>query len=63
MKSLIVKIDNATLARLQRSAERDGITIDAAILDGIRAYIQGEEEAPERAPLRNVFPNPSTGLN
>jgi hypothetical protein len=47
MKSLMLKIDNATLARLQRSAERDGITINAAILDGIGAYIEAEEAAAQ----------------
>jgi hypothetical protein len=45
MKTLTIQINNATLARLQRSAGRDGITLDGAILDGIGAYIQADEDA------------------
>jgi hypothetical protein len=65
MKALTIQIDNATLARLQRSAGRDGITVDAAILDGIRVWVEAEEEAAGKArgALHDVFTTLPTGLN
>jgi hypothetical protein len=45
MKSLTVKIDDATFKHLQGSATRDGITITDAVRDALESWITGEEEA------------------
>ena len=64
MKSLTLKIDNETFAGLEAGAERDGISINDAILDGIGARVQAEEEAREveiREALMKRFPDLPTG--
>jgi hypothetical protein len=45
MKYLTLTMDKPLFERLERAASRDGITLNAAILDGIGAYCQAAEEA------------------
>ncbi len=42
---LTLALNSSLFARLQASAIRDGKTINAAILEGIGAYIEAEESA------------------
>ena len=45
MKELTLTMNESLFHRLQRSVLRDGKTLNAAILEGINAYIEGEEGA------------------
>ena len=45
MRELTLTINESLFHRLQHSVLRDGKTLNTAILDGINAYIEGEEGA------------------
>jgi hypothetical protein len=45
MKELTLSMDKSLFARLQQAAQRDGKTVNTAILSGITAYLEAEEGA------------------
>jgi hypothetical protein len=45
MRELTLTVNESLFHRLQRSVLRDGMTLNTAILEGIKAYIEGEESA------------------
>jgi hypothetical protein len=45
MKSYTIQINESLLMQLKQGAARDGKTVNAAILDGIGAYLGAESNA------------------